>query len=155
MDNEPLKKHTVKTVLEEWKDNLFKQGKSGFWPSWVAGTYISDKNRKAKLNLQRLKDRVWPDVKDKVVRRHGKNVIIKYDRKIKTKAQHYFTDDNALQAITRMLLAGGSRRMRRDLCRRLGLRWKTEYIEAEKMVMESKTFSGPGFDGIKLSRGVS
>jgi hypothetical protein len=154
MNNEPLKKHTVKTMLQDWKDNLLKQGKKAFWPSWVAGTYISDKNRKAKLNLQRLKDRVWPDVKDKVVRRHGKNVIVKYDRKMKTKKDFYFTDDNSLNAITRMLLAGGTRRMRRDLCRRLGLRWKTEYIEAEKMVMESDSFSGFGFDGIKASRGV-
>jgi hypothetical protein len=154
MNNEPLKKHTVKTMLQDWKDNLLKQGKKAFWPSWFAGTYISDKNRKAKLNLQRLKDRVWPDVKDKVVRRHGKNVIVKYDRKMKTKKDFYFTDDNSLNAITRMLLAGGTRRMRRDLCRRLGLRWKTEYIEAEKMVMESDNFSGFGFDGIKASRGV-
>ena len=159
---EPLKKHTVKSMLKDWSDNLLEHGKKAFWPSWVAGTYISDKNRKAKLNLQRLKDRVWPNVKDKVVRRHGKNVIVKYDRRkniIRRKGKEveipdYFTDDNSLNAITRMLLAGGTRRMRRDLCRRLGLRWKTEYIEAEKMVMESDNFSGFGFDGIKASRGV-
>jgi len=154
LNNEPLKKRTVKTVLQEWKDNLLSQGKKAFWPSWVAGTYISPDNRKAQLNLQRLKERVWPDIKDKVVRRHGKNVIVKYDRRKKTKAENYFSDDNSLDAIARMLLAGGTRAMRRNLCRRLGLRWKTEYVEAEHMIMESDNFSGFGYDGIKASRGV-
>jgi hypothetical protein len=44
--------------------------------------------------------------------------------------KQYFTEDNALNAIARMLLAGGTRGMRRNLCRRLGLRW-SEYKEGE------------------------
>jgi hypothetical protein len=52
-----------------------------------------------------------------------------------------------------MLLSGGTRAMRRKLCKRLGLRW-SEYKEGELIIMESDNFSGYGFDGIKASRGV-
>lgn len=151
---EIARRKTIDDVFKGWKSALSKKGKRGFWPSFLAGTYISDKNQKARANLQRLKERVYPDKKMKLVRRHGKNVLVEYDTKIKTKADKYFSDDNSLNAITRMLLAGGTRAMRRKLARRLGLRWKQEYLEAEQMIMESKNFSGPGFDGIKAARGI-
>lgn len=143
-------KRTIEDVFNEWKKGVSQKGWKAFWPSFIAGTYISEKNQKARAALQRLKERVYPDVKKKVVRRHGKNILVEYDRKLITKSQKYFNDDNSLQAIARMLMAG-TRPMRRNLCRRLGLRWKTEYLEAEKMIMESDNFN---FEGILKSRGV-
>ena len=79
---------------------------------------------------KRLATRRYPDIKKKVVQRHGKYVLVDYDRKKKG----YFADDNNhLSAITNML--GMPRNFRRNLARLIKLPW-AEYLEAEAMIRE-------------------
>ena len=166
-----IKKRTVKTVLQDWKDNLKALGKGAFWPSWLYGQYIKPDNHaaqyrhKRRAEIVRTKRHVLMMVKGKFVKvaipekRHtGDNLtrMQKLENKVfmtNLSPKQYFTEDNALNAIARMLLSGGTRAMRRKLCKRLGLRW-SEYKEGELIIMESDNFSGYGFDGIKASRGV-
>lgn len=170
---DPLKKVTVKTVLQDWKDNLVAMGKKAFWPSFLSGQYVRPDNQKTMDRLKRRhqmgtrkKRHVLMVVKGKIVKVKLPDKLHKGDnltrmQKLENKVfmtnlspKQYFTEENALNAIARMLLSGGTRKMRRDLCRRLGLRWKAEYVEGEMIIMEQDDFSGPGFDGIKRSRGV-
>jgi hypothetical protein len=152
---------TIKSVLGEWKDNLKAMGQSPVWASWLHGTYIKKSNLKAQNNVARLHNRKFPDIKEKVVLRRGKNVRILYNRKtggrIPTKGMHpstkakieaknasiarqrpYFGENNALNAIAAML--GMPRNMRRSLCRKLNLKWgkglKEGYREVEAMLQE-------------------
>ncbi len=166
-----IKKPTVNDLIKDWGNALRKKGLTPSWPSWAYGTYIREDSMEAQANKKRLGERKFPDVKTKVVRRWNKNITIEYDKtkayghkivrrngkNVRVDGQHnpaYFAEDNALNAIATMLLSGVGRRGRRSLARSLGLKWKTEYLEAEKMIMESKNFSGFGFDNIKLNFGV-
>jgi hypothetical protein len=155
-----MKPRSIKTVLQEWKDGLAKKGQRAFWASWLQGTYIKKDNLKAQSRAARLLNRKFPDIKEKVVSRHGKNVKILYNRKTgeripttgmspatlaKIKAKNadiarqrlYFADKNHLNAIAAMMFM--PRNLRRTLCRKLGLKWnqgKEAYIDVEAMLAE-------------------
>lgn len=150
------RKEAFKKILDGWSETLKKKGQIAFWPSFLYGQYIKKDNLKAQDNVQRLATREYPDVKKKVVRRHGRNILINYVRKtgaeiigknsttananahaakIKLMAkQHlYFEEDNHLAAVTAML--NMPRNLRRTLAGKLNLKW-TEYLEAEAMIRE-------------------
>ena len=151
---------TIKSVMGDWKDSLLKIGQAPFWASWLQGTYIKKDNLKAQSNVARLLNRKYPDIKEKVVLRRGKNVRILYNRKTgerimstgmhpstkaKIKAKNtfcrrqrlYFTEKNALTAIAAML--GMPRNLRRVLARKLNLKWNQgpeAYVKVEAMLTE-------------------
>lgn len=152
--------HTVKTAVKKWKEGLAKIGQRPVWASWLHGTYIKKSNLKAQNNIARLHNRKYPDVKEKVVVRHGKNVRILYNRKsgarIMTTGMHpstrakieakntsvaltrlHFAENNALNAIAAMM--GMPRNLRRTLCRKLNLQWNQgpeAYVKVEAMLSE-------------------
>lgn len=144
---------TIKTMLDDWAEALKAKGKTAFWPTWAYGTYISDKNRKAKANAQRLATRKYPDEGKRIATKHGKLVLVPYNRKEEAE-QNYFKEANALSAIASVLINMGTRQHRRALCKKLKLKW-SYYKEAEAMIMESKNFTGVKYDAIKLSRGIN
>lgn len=173
-DNPLNQKRTVKDWLNEWKDDLKEKGLKGFWPSWMQGTYIKPTNQKA-MDRVRRKAQYKKTTHFFLLYHHGKLLKIempkqKYkgqnlttiqkkvnreiDRRIRWK--NYYSEDNALNAIAQMLIRGGSRAMRRNLAKKLGIRdfgkWLSTYKEAEFMVMEQDNFPS---DGIKRSFGKS
>jgi len=150
------RKEAFKKIIDDWSEKLAKKGQVAFWPSFLYGQYIKKDNLKAQDNVQRLATRKFPDVKKKVVRRHGKNILINYVRKtgaeiigknsspinitahatkvkLMAKQNQYFKDDNHLNAVTAMI--GMPRNLRRTLSRKLNLKWP-EYREAEAMILE-------------------
>lgn len=174
-DNPLKQKRNIKDWLDEWKDDLKSQGLKAFWPSWMQGQYIKPSNLKAQARMRRKatykktthffllyhKGRLikveMPKKKFKGpnLTTIQKKINKEFDRRIKW--QKYYSEDNALNAIARMLITGGTRAMRRTLAKRLNIckfgKWKSTYKEAEFMLMEQDNFSGPGFDGIKFSYG--
>ena len=148
-------------VFDKWKEGLAKIGQRPVWASWLQGTYIKKSNLKAQSNVARLLNRKYPDIKEKVVLRRGKNVRILYNRKtggrIPTKGMSpftrakieakndtiarqrpYFAEKNALKAIAAMLHM--PRNLRRSLCRKLNMKWgkgPEAYIKVEAMLMEA------------------
>ena len=154
------KRKAFKKIIDGWSDSLKKKGQVAFWPSFLYGQYIKKDNLKAQDNVQRLANRVYPDIKKKVILRHGKNILVDYVRKTgaeiigknsspKNAAAHaaklksmakqrlYFEEDNHLAAITSMM--NMPRTLRRSLCRKLKMKWGNDsegYLEAEAMIRE-------------------
>ena len=172
--DKPLKiKKTVKDYLNAWQDGLKEKGLTGFWPSFMQGQYIRPDNMKARDRMQRRATKKKTDM-FMLIPNHGKLIKVKLPKKKykgqklttiqkivnreigrRIKWKNYYSENNALNAIAQMLIRCGSRPMRRNLAKKLGLlghNWKKVYKEAESMVMEQDNFPS---EGIKRSFGKS
>jgi hypothetical protein len=148
---------TIKTVMEEWIEGLRAKGLTAFWPSWARGQYIKEDNLVAQERIAKRLNTKVADIREKLVRRHGKNVRVLWnfktnsqvptkgmsevnkakladDAKTGARQSQYFGQKNSLDAIQRMM--GMPRNLRRTLCRALALSWsqgEEAYLEVEAM----------------------
>ena len=159
-------KNTPKLLTKEqiYKEErgkwLSKNNFVNFWDSLIKGQYINPKNRKAVVAHQRRKDIIRTKGMKRLVTKHGKIIVEKIVAKksksrlcgSKTVDLDYFGEKNQLEAVGNMLCRG-TRKTRRNLCKKLGFRWDF-YKEAEETIMDLPEFSGFGYDAIKANHGV-